>query len=127
LAHVRWKGVPTPPAEFAPELLPNAPKDAKTRLPRPALDMPFLAFLSGEGGFEPPAPKTDTSPTPGGGKTVKYKVHRFDLKMTRDQSKLEQFLNGLDGEVVAIVPNVTLHVLWAQKVDFLFIVEKIGV
>ena len=57
---------------------------------------------------------------------MKYKVHRFDLKMTQDQGKLEQFLNELDGEVVAIVPNVTLHVLWAQKVDFLLIVEKIG-
>jgi len=57
---------------------------------------------------------------------VKYKVHRFDLKMTQDQGKLEQFLNGLDGEVVAVVPNVTVHVFWIHKVDFLLIVEKIG-
>jgi hypothetical protein len=57
---------------------------------------------------------------------VKYRVHRFDLKMTQDQSKLEQFLNSLEGEVVAIVPNVALGVFWAHRVDFLLIVEKIG-
>jgi hypothetical protein len=54
-----------------------------------------------------------------------YKVHRFDLKMTQDSERLEQFLNGLEGEVVSIVPNVTLHALWAQKVDFLLVVEKL--
>jgi hypothetical protein len=32
------------------------PKDAKARPHRPGPDMPFWAFLSGEGGFEPPAP-----------------------------------------------------------------------
>jgi len=57
---------------------------------------------------------------------MKYKVHRFDLKMTADQGKLEQFLNGLEGEVVAIIPNVTLGFLWAHRVDFLLIVEKLA-
>lgn len=57
---------------------------------------------------------------------MKYRVHRFDLRMTQDQGKLEQFLNGLDGEVVAVVPNVTVHVFWIHKVDFLLIVEKIA-
>ena len=54
--------------------------------------------------------------------TNKYRVHRFDLSMTGDQSKLEQFLNNLEGEIVSIVPNVT----WFPKVqvDFLLIVEK---
>jgi hypothetical protein len=56
---------------------------------------------------------------------VKYRVHRFDIRMTRDQGKLEQFLNGLEGEVVAIVPNVTIAFVWAQRVDFLLIVEKV--
>ncbi len=54
----------------------------------------------------------------------KYRVHRFNLSMTKDQSKLEQFLNGLDGEVVAIIPNVTP--MPATYVDFLLIVEKIS-
>ena len=58
-----------------------------------------------------------------GGKTMKYRVHRFDIRMTTDQSRLEQFLNSLQGEVVSIIPNVT----WAPKtqVDFLLIVEKL--
>lgn len=57
---------------------------------------------------------------------MKYKVHRFDLKMTTDQYSLEKFLNNLAGEVVAIIPNVTLGYFWAHRVDFLLIVEKVG-
>ncbi len=56
---------------------------------------------------------------------MKYRVHRFDIKMTTDQSKLEQFLNSLEGEIVAIIPNVTVWFMWAHRVDFLFIVEKL--
>lgn len=57
--------------------------------------------------------------------STKYRVHRFDLKMTSDQSKLEQSLNSLEGEIVAIIPNVT----WfpgATHVAFLLIVEKLA-
>ncbi len=58
--------------------------------------------------------------------TNKYRVHRFDLRMTADQSKLEQFLNSLEGEIVAIIPNTTVTPFtWATRVDFLFIVEKL--
>lgn len=47
--------------------------------------------------------------------------------MTNDQSKLEQFLNGLDGEVIEIIPNVTVTPFtWASRVDFLLIVEKLS-
>ena len=53
---------------------------------------------------------------------MKYRVHRFNIKMTTDQSKLEQFLNRLDGEVVSIIPNVTAFP--ATFVDFVLIVEK---
>ena len=59
-----------------------------------------------------------------GGKEMKYRVHRFDIRMTRDQSRLEQFLNSLEGEIVAIIPNVTP--VPATFVDFLLIVEKLG-
>ena len=57
---------------------------------------------------------------------MKYKVHRFPLKMTRDQDRLEDFLNNLRGEVISITPNVApvLFSLHAQ-VDFLLIVEKL--
>jgi stalled ribosome rescue protein Dom34 len=54
----------------------------------------------------------------------KYKVHRFDVKMTTDAQALEDFLNGLKGEVVAIVPNVTSRQLEYASVNFLLIVEK---
>ena len=37
---------------------------------------------------------------------VRYRVHRFDIDMTKDQGKLEQFLNNLEGEVGAIIPSV---------------------
>ena len=57
---------------------------------------------------------------------MKYRVHRFDVRMTRDQGKLEQFLNSLKGEVVAIIPNVTIQAFWIPRVDFLLIVEKVG-
>ena len=59
--------------------------------------------------------------------STKYRVHRFDLKMTSDQAKLEQFLNSLDGDVIAIIPNVTVTAfILTSRVDFLLIVEKIG-
>ncbi len=57
---------------------------------------------------------------------MKYKVHRFDISMSKDQTKLEQFLNSLDGEVVAIIPNVTILAFWVPQVNFLLIVEKLG-
>jgi len=56
---------------------------------------------------------------------MKYKVHRFNIKMTTDESKLEQFLNSLEGEVIAVIPNVTVGFFWADRVDFLLIVEKL--
>lgn len=57
---------------------------------------------------------------------MKYRVHRFNVRMTSDQSRLEQFLNSLEGEVIAIIPNVTLGFFWVHRVDFLLIVEKLG-
>jgi hypothetical protein len=53
-----------------------------------------------------------------------YKVHRFEIRMTRDKYKLEQFLNSFAGEVVAIIPNVAVRPFWIHQVDFLLIVEK---
>ena len=58
---------------------------------------------------------------------MKYKVHHFPLKMTKDRERLEDFLNNLRGEVVSIVPNVA-PVLFSMHahVDFLLIVEKVA-
>ena len=58
---------------------------------------------------------------------VRYRVHRFDIDMRKDQRKLEQFLNSLEGEVVTIIPSVnpkfTIRGATAT-VYFLLIVEK---
>jgi hypothetical protein len=59
---------------------------------------------------------------------MNYRVHRFDMDMAKDQSKLEQFLNDLKGEVVAIIPSVNPKMTpggMGAKVNFLLIVEKI--
>jgi hypothetical protein len=58
---------------------------------------------------------------------VKYRVHRFDIDITKDQSKLEQFLYDLEGEIVTIIPNVNPKFTpggMGAKVDFLLIIEK---
>jgi len=60
---------------------------------------------------------------------MRYKVHRLDIKMQEGQARLEQFLNELRGDVIAIIPNVkpTFQGMGATaKVDFLFIVEEFG-
>ena len=57
---------------------------------------------------------------------MKYKVHRFNIRMTADQDKLEQFLNGLKGEVITIIPNVSPGPFLVPTVDFLLIVEKLS-
>ena len=47
--------------------------------------------------------------------------------MTKDQDKLEQFLNNLEGEIVTIIPNVNPKFTpggMGAKVDFLLIIEK---
>jgi hypothetical protein len=46
--------------------------------------------------------------------------------MTRGQSQLEQFLNSLEGEVIAIIPNITITFFWVHQVDFVLIVEKMA-
>ena len=58
---------------------------------------------------------------------MKYRVHRFEIDMNRDQNRLEQFLNNLDGEVVYIIPSVHPKFTpggMGAKVNFLLIVEK---
>jgi hypothetical protein len=58
-----------------------------------------------------------------------YKVHRLEINMEKDAASLETFLNGLRGEVVAIIPNIrktTLAQIYGatRKIDFLLIVER---
>lgn len=59
---------------------------------------------------------------------MKYRIHRFQINMKEDQTKLELFLNKLEGEVVSIIPNVAPALLilgGSAKIDFLLIVEKV--
>lgn len=59
---------------------------------------------------------------------MKYKVHRFNINMEKDQTQLEQYLNSIDGEIVSIIPNVKPTFMafgGTAKVDFLYIIEKI--
>ena len=61
---------------------------------------------------------------------MKYKVHRMEINMEKDQAKLEQFLNELHGEVVSIIPNMAKTTLFqiygaTRKIDFILIVGKI--
>jgi hypothetical protein len=43
--------------------------------------------------------------------------------MTRDEFGLEDFLNQLEGEIIAIIPNVTP--IPATNVNFVLIIEKV--
>lgn len=54
-----------------------------------------------------------------------YRVHRFDMKMTRDEGNLERFLNSLEGEVVSVVPNVTMKAFWVHVINFVLVVERL--
>lgn len=56
---------------------------------------------------------------------MKYKVHKFKIKMSKDQERLQEFLNSLKGEVITIIPNVSVGFLWAHRVNFLLIPEKV--
>ena len=57
---------------------------------------------------------------------MEYKVHKLDINITRESDRLEQFLNNLKGEVVAIIPNTeTFFLCYGAKVKRILIVEKI--
>ncbi|PLW95256.1 MAG: hypothetical protein C0592_00555 [Marinilabiliales bacterium] len=60
---------------------------------------------------------------------MKYIVHRIDVKGDDMQAKLEQFINKISGEIIAIIPNVkpTFQLMGATaKVDHLLIVVKVS-
>ncbi|MFC1917541.1 hypothetical protein ACFLXH_02695 [Chloroflexota bacterium] len=60
---------------------------------------------------------------------MKYKVHRMEINLEKDQDKLEQFLNSLRGEVISIIPNIAKTTLFqiygvTRKINFVLIIEK---
>jgi hypothetical protein len=57
---------------------------------------------------------------------MKYRVHRIEVNKDNLQERLESFLNGLDGEVVSVLPNVTQYFLcYGAKVNYILVVEKV--
>jgi len=61
---------------------------------------------------------------------MKYKIHRLEVDSDSMQERLETFLNGLDGEIVSIIPNyakTTLSQIYGikSKIDFILIIEKV--
>jgi hypothetical protein len=59
---------------------------------------------------------------------MKYMVHRIEVNSDNMQNRLEHFLNKLNGQVLAVIPNVkpTFKPMGATaKIDFLLIVEKV--
>jgi hypothetical protein len=59
-----------------------------------------------------------------------YRVHRFDIDMEDGRQPLEDFLNTLQGEVIAIIPNIrktSLAQIYGatRKIDFLFVIERV--
>lgn len=58
---------------------------------------------------------------------MKYRVHHLEVKIDTARGKLEQFLNQLEGEALAIIPysKPAFQGMGAtSKVKFLLIVEK---
>jgi hypothetical protein len=52
-------------------------------------------------------------------------IHEIEVTMTEDRERIETILNSLEGEVLAIIPNV--HNIWGSNhigVDFLWVVER---
>jgi hypothetical protein len=56
----------------------------------------------------------------------KYKVHKLDIKIAKEQDRLEQFINSLEGEVISILPDTKpFFLFYGARVDTVFIVEKL--
>jgi hypothetical protein len=60
---------------------------------------------------------------------IKYCMHNFEVKRNTAQDALQPFLYQLEGEILAIVPNIspTFQLMGAtSRLDFLLIVENAG-
>ena len=59
---------------------------------------------------------------------LRYRVHRVDVRMRRDQDMFEQFLNNLEGEVVSVIPNVSPSWTFGgmgARVHYFWVIEKV--
>jgi hypothetical protein len=55
---------------------------------------------------------------------MRCRVHRLSVSPARDQTGLEQLLNGRVGEVVAIAPSVAIRHFRFYRIDFPPVVER---
>ena len=56
------------------------------------------------------------------------KIHKVKVTMTKDEVRIERYLNGLTGKIIAIIPN-TCEVwgVWGGGgVNFLWVIEEIN-
>ena len=61
---------------------------------------------------------------------MSYKVHKLDIKGKDATLEMERFLNGLEGDVISILPSIKKNSLpqiygITERVDYLLIVEKL--
>jgi len=61
---------------------------------------------------------------------MKYRVHRLEVNLNRDVNSLEEFLNGLSGTVISVLPHVRKPSLawifgFQRSVDFVVVIEKL--
>lgn len=57
---------------------------------------------------------------------MKYRVHKLNFKVAGDQRELEELINNLEGEIIAVFPIVSSGFFTSARVDFIFIIEKVG-
>ena len=58
----------------------------------------------------------------------KCRVHRVDVRMSKDQARFEQFLNDLEGEVVSVIPSVSPSWTFGgmgARVRYFWVIEKV--
>jgi len=59
---------------------------------------------------------------------TRYRVHRVDVVMRKDQARFEQFLNNLEGEVISVIPNVSPSWTFGgmgARVHYFWVIEKV--
>lgn len=55
----------------------------------------------------------------------KMHVHEIGVRMTEDRERVEEFLNSLQREIIAVIPNVhSISAFNIVGVDFLWVVER---
>lgn len=55
-----------------------------------------------------------------------YRVHKLAWAEAKDPQNLERFLNSLEGDVIAIMPHVTMKFFWVHGFDYVLITEKLA-